>query len=73
MADTSADSKSFVLVQGWQLLALAVSLFAPKNNKLLWYLRLHLRRNADTKTEIGKWLTLLDHLDPIAAALSLPD
>lgn len=45
----------FTFVQGWQLLALAVSLFAPRNNKLLWYLRLHLRRNADTKTEMGKY------------------
>ena len=42
-------------MQGWQLLALTVSLFAPRNNKLLWYLRLHLRRNADTKTEMGKY------------------
>ena len=46
---------AFTLVQGWQLLALAVSLYAPRNNKLLWYLRLHLVRNADTKTEMGKY------------------
>ena len=54
-ADTKSGSAPFVFVQGWQLLALAVSLFAPKNNKLLWYLRLHLRRNADSKTEMGKY------------------
>lgn len=42
-------------LKGWQLLALAVSLFAPRNNKLLWYLRLHLRRNADTKSDMGKY------------------
>ena len=38
-----------VLTQGWQLLALACSLFLLKNNKLLWFLKLHLSRNADTK------------------------
>lgn len=58
-SSSSTDSKSasapFTFVQGWQLLALTVSLFAPRNNKLLWYLRLHLKRNADTKTEMGKY------------------
>ncbi|EEB20222.1 conserved hypothetical protein [Pediculus humanus corporis] len=44
-----------VLTQGWQLLALACSLFLLKNNKLLWFLKLHLSRNADTKTECGKY------------------
>lgn len=53
--DTKLGCASFTFVQGWQLLALTVSLFAPRNNKLLWYLRLHLRRNADTKTEMGKY------------------
>jgi hypothetical protein len=31
------------------LLALAVSLFLPRNSRLLWFLRLHLARNADSK------------------------
>ncbi|XP_034239350.1 uncharacterized protein CG43867 isoform X3 [Thrips palmi] len=53
--DCKINPPPFVFVQGWQLLALAVSLFVPKNNKLLWYLKLHLRRNADTKTECGKY------------------
>ncbi|KAJ1528437.1 hypothetical protein ONE63_006849 [Megalurothrips usitatus] len=53
--DCKTNPPPFVFVQGWQLLALAVSLFIPKNNKLLWYLKLHLRRNADTKTECGKY------------------
>ncbi|KAK2707600.1 hypothetical protein QYM36_015340, partial [Artemia franciscana] len=44
-----------VILQGWQLLALAVSLFVPKSHKLLWFLRVHLRRNAEPKTEIGKY------------------
>lgn len=54
-SDAKTASAPFTFVQGWQLLALAVSLYAPRNNKLLWYLRLHLVRNADTKTEMGKY------------------
>uniref|UniRef100_A0A0K8SBX6 Pleckstrin y domain-containing family H member 1 n=4 Tax=Lygus hesperus TaxID=30085 RepID=A0A0K8SBX6_LYGHE len=50
-----ANPPNFALVQAWQLLALAVSLFVPKNNKLLWYLKLHLLRNTDSKTECGKY------------------
>ncbi|XP_022913266.1 uncharacterized protein CG43867 isoform X3 [Onthophagus taurus] len=46
---------SYTLVQGWQLLALAVSLFVPKSSRLLWFLKLHLQRNADNKTECGKY------------------
>ncbi|VEN50034.1 unnamed protein product [Callosobruchus maculatus] len=45
----------FSLVQGWQLLALAVSLFVPKSSMLLWFLRVHLQRNADNRTECGKY------------------
>ncbi|XP_050526156.1 uncharacterized protein CG43867 isoform X3 [Daktulosphaira vitifoliae] len=50
-----ANPPMYVFVQGWQLLALAVSLFVPKNTKLLWFLKLHLKRNIDTKTECGKY------------------
>ena len=39
----------YCFVQGWQLLALAVSLFVPKNSRILWYLKTHLTRNADNK------------------------
>ncbi|XP_065158383.1 uncharacterized protein CG43867-like isoform X5 [Atheta coriaria] len=46
---------SFSLLQGWQLLALAVSLFVPKSSRLLWFLKLHLQRNADNRTECGKY------------------
>lgn len=46
---------SYTLLQGWQLLALAVSLFVPKSSRLLWFLKLHLQRNADNKTECGKY------------------
>ncbi|XP_046382604.1 uncharacterized protein CG43867 isoform X5 [Ischnura elegans] len=53
--DCKTNPPSFVFVQGWQLLALAVSLFVPRNNRLLWYLKLHLHRNADSKSECGKY------------------
>ncbi|XP_033220742.1 uncharacterized protein CG43867 [Belonocnema kinseyi] len=55
LLDCKTNPAQYVLVQGWQLLALAVSLFLPKNNRLLWYLKLHLQRNADSKTECGKY------------------
>ncbi|KAF0289062.1 uncharacterized protein FJT64_012623 [Amphibalanus amphitrite] len=54
-ADSKSNPAPHVFVQTWQLLALAVSLFVPKNNKLLWYLKLHLQRHADPKTETGKY------------------
>ncbi|PSN42250.1 Uncharacterized protein C0J52_24804 [Blattella germanica] len=53
--DCKTNPPTFVFVQGWQLLALAVSLFVPRNNRLLWYLKLHLHRNADSKSECGKY------------------
>lgn len=46
---------TYTLLQGWQLLALAVSLFVPKSSRLLWFLKLHLQRNADNRTECGKY------------------
>jgi hypothetical protein len=49
LLDCKTNPPTFVFVQGWQLLALAVSLFIPRNNLLLWYLKLHLHRNADSK------------------------
>ncbi|KAK0096586.1 hypothetical protein PV326_005047 [Microctonus aethiopoides] len=53
--DCKTNPAQYVLVQGWQLLALAISLFLPRNNRLLWYLKLHLQRNADSKSECGKY------------------
>ncbi|CAG0913431.1 unnamed protein product [Notodromas monacha] len=53
--DSKANPPSFVYIQGWQLFSLAVSLFLPKNSKLLWYLKSHLSRNAENKSEIGKY------------------
>nr|XP_036232865.1 uncharacterized protein CG43867 isoform X7 [Bactrocera oleae] len=53
--DCKSNPPAYSFVQGWQLLSLAVSLFVPKSSRLLWYLKLHLSRNADTKTETGKY------------------
>ncbi|XP_054721007.1 uncharacterized protein CG43867-like [Uloborus diversus] len=52
--ESKLNPPPFVFVQSWQLLALALSLFVPKN-RTLWYLRMHLSRNADPKTESGKY------------------
>uniref|UniRef100_A0A8D0GKU6 Pleckstrin homology, MyTH4 and FERM domain containing H2 n=1 Tax=Sphenodon punctatus TaxID=8508 RepID=A0A8D0GKU6_SPHPU len=41
-------------IQGWQLLALCVGLFLPQH-PFLWLLKLHLKKNADTRTEFGKY------------------
>ncbi|XP_071457333.1 pleckstrin homology domain-containing family H member 2 isoform X2 [Marmota flaviventris] len=41
-------------LQGWQLLALCVGLFLP-HHPFLWLLGLHLKRNADSRTEFGKY------------------
>ncbi|XP_035703733.1 uncharacterized protein CG43867 isoform X2 [Folsomia candida] len=54
-SEGKSSVRSFVFIQGWQLLALSVSLFLPKNNKLLWYLKQHLTRNIDTRSECGKY------------------
>nr|XP_032518579.1 uncharacterized protein CG43867 isoform X4 [Danaus plexippus plexippus] len=53
--DCKSNPPTYSFVQGWQLLALAVSLFVPRNNRLLWYLKLHLSRHSDSKTECGKY------------------
>lgn len=41
-------------LQGWQLLALCVGLFLP-HHPFLWLLQIHLQRNADSRTEFGKY------------------
>ncbi|GIY83075.1 uncharacterized protein CG43867 [Caerostris darwini] len=52
--ESKLNPAPFVFVQAWQLLALSVSLFVPKN-RTLWYLRMHLQRNANSKLEAGKY------------------
>ncbi|XP_025034796.2 pleckstrin homology domain-containing family H member 2 isoform X1 [Pelodiscus sinensis] len=41
-------------IQGLQLLALCVGLFLPQQ-PFLWLLKLHLKKNADSRTEFGKY------------------
>ncbi|XP_052007697.1 pleckstrin homology domain-containing family H member 2-like [Xyrauchen texanus] len=41
-------------LQGWQLLALCVGLFLPTHH-ILWLLQVHLKRHADSRTEVGKY------------------
>ncbi|XP_064490249.1 uncharacterized protein CG43867-like isoform X2 [Ornithodoros turicata] len=52
--ESKLNPPQFVFIQGWQLLALTVSLFVPRK-RTLWYLRKHLRRNAHVRTEPGKY------------------
>jgi len=54
-SDSKANPPNTVFIQGWMLLAIAVSIFVPKNSKLLWFLRAHFNRNKDSKTESGKY------------------
>ncbi|CAM4539030.1 unnamed protein product [Lepidochelys olivacea] len=41
-------------IQGLQLLALCVGLFLPQH-PFLWLLKVHLKKNADSRTEFGKY------------------
>ncbi|NXG40986.1 PKHH2 protein, partial [Psilopogon haemacephalus] len=41
-------------IQGLQLLALCIGLFLPQH-PFLWLLKLHLKKNADSRTEFGKY------------------
>ena len=50
-SDSKANPPNTVFIQGWMLLAIAVSIFVPKNSKLLWFLRAHFNRNKDSKYE----------------------
>lgn len=58
VSSQATDSKGpppYALLQGWQLLSLAVSLFTPRSSRLLWFLKLHISRHSDTRTECGKY------------------
>nr|CAH7720173.1 unnamed protein product [Callosobruchus chinensis] len=52
---TAKVRPSSLWCRGGNWLALAVSLFVPKSSMLLWFLRVHLQRNADNRTECGKY------------------
>ncbi|XP_054652692.1 pleckstrin homology domain-containing family H member 1 isoform X2 [Dunckerocampus dactyliophorus] len=45
---------NYSLTQCWQLLSLCVALFLPQQH-FLWYLRQHLHRNADPRSDVGKY------------------
>ena len=47
--DSKANPSNWVFMQGWMLMAMAVSVFVPKDSKLLWFLRTHFARNKDSK------------------------
>ena len=55
VVDMATESKSnppsYVTIQGWQLLCMCVSLFIPKQS-VMWLVKLHLQRNADTRWEL---------------------
>ncbi|KAL5277076.1 PLEKHH2 family protein [Megaselia abdita] len=53
-AECKHNPPAYSLLQGWQLLSLACSLFVPKN-KMLWYLKMHLSRNVDVNSDTGKY------------------
>ena len=48
LPESKLNPSGYVLVQGWQLLSLAVSLFLPRRS-ILWFLRVHLQRNVDSR------------------------
>ncbi|KAL2098921.1 hypothetical protein ACEWY4_005401 [Coilia grayii] len=45
---------NYSLTQCWQLLSVCVALFLPQQH-FLWYLKQHLQRHADPRTEVGKY------------------
>ncbi|XP_072031714.1 pleckstrin homology domain-containing family H member 1-like isoform X2 [Amphiura filiformis] len=49
-----ANPPDFTFNQAWQLMSLCCSLFLPRQ-KYMWYLRMHLQRYADPKTDFGKY------------------
>ncbi|XP_053130423.1 pleckstrin homology domain-containing family H member 1 isoform X2 [Hemicordylus capensis] len=51
---TSREAQNHSVIQCWQLLALCAPLFLPQHH-FLWYLKHHLQRHADPKSEIGKY------------------
>ncbi|CAH1790638.1 unnamed protein product [Owenia fusiformis] len=52
--NSKLNPNNTVFIQGWQLLSMCLSLFLPKQG-ILWFLKAHLQRNADPRTEIGKY------------------
>jgi len=58
LPESKLNPPGYVLVQGWQLLTLAVSLFLPRHS-ILWFLKVHLQRNVDSRYHWSSLLQLL--------------
>ncbi|KAH0622749.1 hypothetical protein JD844_025349 [Phrynosoma platyrhinos] len=54
MPDPASLSTAVHPHKAWQLLALCVGLFLPQH-PFLWLIKLHLKKNADPRTEFGKY------------------
>ena len=53
--DSKGNPANCVYVQAWMLMAMAVSIFVPKESRILWLLRTHFDRCKDSRTETGKY------------------
>ena len=53
LTESKLNPVSHVILQGWQLLAMCVSLFIPRQS-VLWFLKAHLQRNADPRYDCTK-------------------
>ena len=53
LTDCKLNPAPYVLLQGWQLMAICIASFLPKQ-AVLWYLKTHFERHADPNTETGK-------------------
>ena len=47
-SDSRVNPSTYVILQAWQLLCMALPLFLPKQNAL-WLLQAHLTRHADAR------------------------
>ncbi|GAB1608428.1 pleckstrin homology domain-containing family H member 1-like isoform X1, partial [Argonauta hians] len=54
LTESKLNPAPYIILQGWELLSMCVSLFLPKQS-VMWLLKVHLQRNADPKTEAGKY------------------
>jgi len=68
LPESKLNPPGYVLVQGWQLLTLAVSLFVPRHS-VLWFLKVHLQRNVDSRYfDFITTSTIMTTTDAAAAA-----
>ena len=53
--DSKGNPANCVYLQAWMLMAMAVSIFVPKESRILWLLRTHFSLCKDSRTETGKY------------------